>query len=72
MPAPGTDQLTPLFVSIKDAATLAGTSQDFIRDLIANNTLPAARIGTARGGARGVWRIKTADLVTVFSGGRVA
>jgi excisionase family DNA binding protein len=61
-----------LFVSIKEAASLVGCSQDLIRDLIAKGDLPAARIGTARGGVRGVWRIRRDALVALFSGGRVA
>lgn len=62
----------PLFVGIAEAARLTSVSPDHIRALIAAGTLPAARIGTAPGGVRGVWRIRRDDLITVFSGGRAA
>lgn len=74
LPATSTQHETrlPLFVSIKEAAATGGVSQDFIRDLIASGTLPAARVQCGKNAQRGIWRIKTTDLVAVFSGESVA
>lgn len=54
----------PEFLSLQNAAVYSDTSVDFIRDMIADGTLPASRL--ARKGTRGLIRVKVTDLDAAF------
>ncbi len=54
----------PEFLSLQNAAVYSDTSTDYLRDLVADGTLPAYRI--ARKNTRGLIRIKVADLDAIF------